>query len=235
VIATRFIPALVCLTFVVLGISNGDDANSVNAQELVDVAKLTPKVLGFAFLESKVDPRTGFSVAGKNTNEQIRNLKSINGRPIADLEVDMRPGGYSAEGFLGKEERLLDVLVADNLFVLEQNGLTHQDLARPLLRVGYGAVHSKVVKTAEIRYGKLRLKIHATLSRGFQVSPFRDGTKTNAFITVENLASGKKLKYSLLVPHMIERYGFYEGKGTSYRVDPKAIIEVFELKEEEGP
>jgi hypothetical protein len=28
---------------------------------------------------------------------------------------------------------------------------------------------------------------------------------------------------------MIERYGFYEGKGTMYRVDPRQILEVFDF------
>jgi hypothetical protein len=35
--------------------------------------------------------------------------------------------------------------------------------------------------------------------------------------------------YSLLVPEMIVRYGFYEGKGTPYRVDPRDVLEVFDF------
>ena len=52
---------------------------------------------------------------------------------------------------------------------------------------------------------------------------------TNCEATVWNLTSRKKLTYSLLVPHMIERYGFYEGKGTSYRVEPRAVLQVFDF------
>ena len=52
---------------------------------------------------------------------------------------------------------------------------------------------------------------------------------TNCDATVWNLENGKKLNYSLLVPHLIERYGFYEGKGTPYRVEPRAILEVFDF------
>ena len=34
---------------------------------------------------------------------------------------------------------------------------------------------------------------------------------------------------------MIERYGFYEGKGTPYRVDPAKVLEVFDfVKPAEG-
>jgi hypothetical protein len=28
---------------------------------------------------------------------------------------------------------------------------------------------------------------------------------------------------------MVERYGFYEGKGTPYRVEPKQIVEVLDF------
>jgi hypothetical protein len=28
---------------------------------------------------------------------------------------------------------------------------------------------------------------------------------------------------------MVERYGFYEGKGTTYRVDPRKVVEVFDF------
>ena len=43
-----------------------------------------------------------------------------------------------------------------------------------------------------------------------------------------NLSHDKTLKYSLLVPHMIERYGFHEGHGTPYRVEPEAVAQVLE-------
>jgi hypothetical protein len=53
--------------------------------------------------------------------------------------------------------------------------------------------------------------------------------KTNCDAAIENLSNGKKLSYSLLVPYLIERYGFYEGKGTSYRVAPQKALEVLDF------
>ena len=46
---------------------------------------------------------------------------------------------------------------------------------------------------------------------------------------MSNLDNGKHLKFSFLVPLMIERYGFYEGRGTPYRVDPRQIVEVLDF------
>ena len=63
--------------------------------------------------------------------------------------------------------------------------------------------------------------------KGSQDSPFADGTSTSVDAMVKNQTNGKELFYSLLVPDMIERYGFYEGNGLRYRVEPSAVLEVF--------
>ena len=197
-----------------------------------DHTKLDPATVGVVPVKPKKDPRTGFVVGGKNATALIQKLTELNGRTIAELENDMRPGAgsevSSLEGFLGKDERLLDVLAADNRYVVDEMGLTHQELAKHLLVLaGIGAKFGK----GEFRYHGRRFKVTGMdwASAGMQHSPFHDGTKTNQDATLHNLDTGKKIDFSLLVPHMIERYGFYEGKGTKYRVDPKGIVEVLDF------
>src|SRR5262249_53351913 len=91
-------------------------------------------------VEPKKDAKTGFVVGGKNDTALIRGLKEINGTTVADLEKDMRPGAKSAvgseAGFLGADEKLLDLLAADNKFVVDELGLTHQELAKHLHAMG---------------------------------------------------------------------------------------------------
>ena len=200
------------------------------AEEAVDTAALRPDQLDFAFFKPRVDPSSGFVLGGKNATHDLKRLTAINGRSIQELETAMRPGAWSKNGFLGKDERLVDVLVADNQFVVEQSGFTHQELARPLLVIGYYAQKQAIGKSVRLRHGEVEMLVKVVRYRGFQESPFEDGTKTNIDVTIKRLSDGEVLEYSLLVPHMIERYGFYEGNGTSYRVDPKAIIELLKLK-----
>lgn len=138
----------------------------------------------------------------------------------------MRPGAASTAGFLGSDERLLDVLVSDNDYVVDQLKLTHQELALHLRAVA--AIGQKRQGALFLYHGQ-RLKVTLRFSRGFQESPFGDGTRANSEATVENLTNGKKIEFSLLVPDMIERYGFYEGKGTSYRVAPRDLAAVFDF------
>ncbi len=173
---------------------------------------------------------TGFVIGGKNRTELIRALKEINERAIADLEAEMRPGKLSQKGFLGQDEKLLDILAADNEYVLGTLGLTHQELARHMLvAAAIGKKHKDAKDGVTFRYHGRRYRVSLIFAKGYVDSPFRDDTRTNMVASVENLGNGKTLKYSVLVPQMIERYGFYEGKGTPYRVDPREIIAVFDF------
>jgi len=174
-------------------------------------------------IEPKKDAKTGFVVGGKNDTALIKKLTEINGIAIADLEKKMRPKALSKVGFLGVEENLVDVLAADNALVVDQMGLTHQQLAWHL-RVLAAAGDNEA-----LGYEGRKFKITVASAKNFIDSPFADGTKTNTDVKLHNLDNGKKLQYSLLVPLMIERYGFYEGQDTPFRVEPKHIVEVLDF------
>jgi hypothetical protein len=194
-----------------------------------DYSKVDPTQLGVKPVPEKTDPKTGFVVGGKNATALLAKLTEIGGLPVADLEAAMRPGALSTAGFLGAEERLLDVLAADNRYVVEESGLTHQQLARHLLVLGAVAGKEAAKEAKEITYHGRKFRVKATIFKNTVKSPFEDGTSTNCEVTAENLGNGKKLTYSLLVPQMAERYGFWEGKGTRFRVDPKAVVEVLDF------
>ena len=163
-------------------------------------------------VEPKKDPKTGFVVGGKNETALIRKLTDLNGRTIAELEMDMRPGAKtpvgSTAGFLGAEERLLDVLAADNEFILEKRGLTHQELAHHLHAMGeiaWWQMKYKQEKKEFVYLGR-RFQVEAVCWKGYQHSPFKDGTKTSCDVKVKNLETGKEIGYSMLLPdiHRLE-------------------------------
>ena len=212
------------------------DAKGPGAVE--DYTGVDPASLGIKPLPARKDSQTGFVVGGKNSTDLIRKLTEINGRRIADLEADMRPGAEttdnagSEKGFLGKGESLLDVLAGDNRFVVEESGRSHQELAGHLLVLA--AIGGKAGGN-EFRYHGRRFRVKMMYFRGLQGSPFRDGTETNAEAVVRNLDSGKEVRYSLLVPEMARRYGFYEGRGTPYRVDPRVVLGVLDFLKVDKP
>jgi hypothetical protein len=210
------------------------------SEPLTDFTRCSLRDLGIERVPVRKDPKTGFRVGGKNPTALIRTLTEMHGRKIEKLELLMRPGGMSTAGFLGARERLLDVMAADNRTVVEELGLTHQLLARHLNvlgAIGYRQWKEKVWNDqkrkwsdpATFVYHDCRFRVRITQYRGWQDSPFGDDTRASAEATVRNLDNRRRLTYSLLVPHMIERYGFYEGKGTRYRVEPRKVIEVLDF------
>lgn len=149
--------------------------------------------LGLKWVEEKKEA-SGFVVGGKNTTALIKTLKEINGRTVADLEKDMRPGAKSDvgsdKGFIGADESLLGVLTADNAYVVDELGLTHQQLARHLRTLEAAA--EKAGEEPFTYHGR-QFKVTTLVSAGYQHSPFKDGTKTNEYAKVENVETGKKI------------------------------------------
>jgi len=213
------------------------DSLKARVQELMrirSVGGVSLKDLGLEFVKPHRDKASDLVIGGPNSTKTITSLDSINQIPIKALERQMRPGAPgdagSIAGFLGRSERLLEIMAADNRFVQKQ-GLAHQELARPLLLLGYYARKNR--RGSEITLGGLTFTVRAKVYTTPQYSPFHDGTAEGTDVTIINKKTGYGLTYSLLVPLMIERYGFYEGKATSYRVDPRMIIDI--LRTEKSP
>ncbi len=169
----------------------------------------------------------GFRIHGQNETSLIRSLKSLNGIPVAQLEANMRPMSMSEEGLLGMGESLTEVLADDNDTVLGM-GLTHQELADFIhtFDKAPGEMIGSLPEYATVEYNGQRFAHAVTQWRGIQESPFGDGTSTSRDHRVINLETGAEIRYSGLLPEMIHRYGFYEGKGTDYRLEPQRVAEV---------
>ncbi len=171
-----------------------------------------------------------------NCNKAISSLQKLHGWEIADLEKKLRPSEASSEGFIGKNESLLELLVKDNKTV-HRHGFTHKKIADELsnaLKQFGGGYCNDIVKYQGIFY-----RISSTHHRGWQDNPFQQKNEqlpTSSYqidisrlgvlclpvVTVTNVTE--------MLPQMIHDYGFYEGEATPYRVSPEDLIELFQLK-----
>ena len=72
--------------------------------------------------------------------------------------------------------------------------------------------------------------------KGIVSDPFGDpGVFPKVNTTVRNLDLDKEVTFTDLHIHCILVHGFYEGKGSSFRLDPELLIQVLEIeKTEEG-
>lgn len=228
--------------------------DTITPQDLKRLALVFPEPREDSFIDdSGKTGKSGFMIAGKNQTSTIKSLKYLRGKKIDYLENLMRPykqvdfkkitsksgstptgtedrNKVSNEGFLGVNDKLLEVLARDNDIVM-QHRFTHQVLGRHLIILGaigheIGAKSSPVF----ISYLGHRIKILVySFTKVGQPSPFGDSDWGYGLVEVENLENGESIRYSPLVAWMIYRYGFYEGAGTPFRLPPEKVIKVFEF------
>lgn len=201
-----------------------------------------------------------FNISGINATKEITKMKTIAGQTFDDLSQFMQAckGSWgkgvkgSCVGFIQNGEKLKDVLIRDNDFVLSK-GLTHQKVAAPLLKLmqefeklGYTSTKKKSIlvrlngKEFEV-IGNRRAEGHIfgdgqinsgwigeARANGLQGSPFTNDQIYNTWeFIIKDPTSRKIFKGEGLTPHLIHRYGFYQSG--PFRMDPQQIIEFFNI------
>lgn len=143
------------------------------------------------------------------------------------IEENMRPGVITLSGFLGNDDRkLIDILIDDDALV-KRLGYTHKGIAEKMIefrRKGLAGLGDFVTvdNHFEVRVDSVRGKLPC---------PFGDpGVFPKVNITVRNLKSGKELTYTDLNIHLILVHGFYEGKGSLFRLEPEDLITILEIE-----
>ncbi len=214
-------------------------APSLNAVDAEMTRAVTSAELGLPEVPRSVGP-TGFVVGGENDTESILALTELNGHSVEQLEGWMRPSGFggpvdfdtSQDGFLGRNDQLLRTMARDN-DVVRKLGLTHAEVGETV-RTAAGA-STRFGVSDYLGADDHRYSIEVQQSRGFQQSPFQDGTAGGANLQVTNERTGSTVALSGLGGEMISRYGFYQGPGTPYRSAPEDIIRTFgDLAEKAG-
>lgn len=142
---------------------------------------------------------------------------------LSQIEKFMSPGEISRTGFLGNDSRkLVDILIDDGQLVTSLN-TNHRVLADRMEwlaekgREGFG--------NPVLVDGFLEVRVQD--SRGLIACPFQHaGMYPKENILVVNTKSGESLLYTALNIHMIREHGFYEGKGSLFRVEPECIVRI---------
>ena len=138
----------------------------------------------------------------------------------------MKPGVLTLHGFLGSDRRSLEEMLREDDALVARLGLTHDVIARRLRHFtdlalqGFGT---------PIREGEFEVVIHEPRG-GWLECPFGEsGRYRKGEVRLKNLRIGQELVWTPLLVHLIGRHGFYEGRGSRYRLDPERVKEVLEL------
>lgn len=149
---------------------------------------------------------------------------------LQQVQESMKPGVLTLHGFLGTDKRNLVEMLEEDAAEVRRLGTTHRAIADRMVylrdcgKAGLGEFID-VEPHFEVRVDSVR---------GGIPSPFGSPgliPKTNT--TVRNKALGREIVYTDINIHLIGEHGFYEGKGSLFRMEPHELVEILEVETEE--
>ena len=137
------------------------------------------------------------------------------GKNLRDL---LGPSQFSSEGFLGADERAPEDIIRDDCAALQKLGLTKEAVASALRDI---YVKAERALGSPVALSSTLTAVHEE-ARGRTVSPFPgDGSFQKGQVKVTDASGGAALLLTPLSIHLIEKHGFFQGKGARYRIEPK--------------
>jgi hypothetical protein len=142
------------------------------------------------------------------------------------IQQQMQKGVITLHGFLGDDKRkLVDILESDNLTVRKHH-TTHQAIAD---RMEYFRQRG-LSGLGEFITVDEAFEVKVETVRGMLPSPFGGkGMYGKANTTVRNKKLDRTIVFTDLHIHFIGDHGFYEGKGSPFRLEPEDLIAILEV------
>jgi hypothetical protein len=147
------------------------------------------------------------------------------------LYENFMPGKITREGFLGHDTRHIHDIIEEDAHTLARLGVSREQIAD---RLQYFIEEGKKGLETEVDLGEYIT--HVRWSRGMLPSPFGGPKRLYHKIvaTVVNKTLQKQIRYSQLNVHMIRDQGFFEGKGSVFRLEPEEVVEVLHIPRQEN-
>jgi len=143
----------------------------------------------------------------------------------------MAPGVLCREGFLGTDARPLQEILDTDRSTLERLGCTHEQLAERLGRVCEAAM-AACGAPVSVEGGRLMAEYREAM--GQIPCPWADAARRpKGEVECTDPQTGRSLVYTPLAVHLIEAHGFYQGRGSRYRLEPADVAAVFRLDEQD--
>ncbi|MDC7222312.1 MAG: hypothetical protein PQJ60_01155 [Spirochaetales bacterium] len=139
---------------------------------------------------------------------------------------NLKPGVISLHGFLGKDKRDLDTIIEHDEGELTRLGITQEQIAVKLEEIRDKAMEGlgTYVKLNDTYMAK------ADSIRGKMPCPFdHAGLYGKTVITIQNIKTDEEMIYTDLGIHLIREHGFFQGKGSLFRLEPEHMADL--LKE----
>lgn len=174
-----------------------------------------------------------------------KSFESLSKDELSQIEAKMLPGRLSQSGFLKEGDSLLKIYQDDKNY-LDEVKITYDQIADILeyyhkiaerlvhLRHDRDKNYDNYYKPVEFN----NYEISQTTWMGAQTCPFQEPSDKNYYgyrygdtdVTILNLTTNKSITFNTLLPHMIRYHHFFESPNVLHRVNPKDIIDFFNLQ-----
>jgi hypothetical protein len=141
----------------------------------------------------------------------------------------MARGRLARDGFLGDDTRTLDDIIAADEAVLESEGVSRADLA-DLLDELHEAADEALETPRELFDGRVTVQLIEVMGR--IPCPFGCGVPEHK-AAIQVTAGDIVFTFTPLHAHLIREHGFFQGKGSWFRLEPLELIALYRLCRED--
>ncbi len=142
---------------------------------------------------------------------------------IQKLEAVLRASKLSAEGFLGSDTRSLAEIIDSDSSDIAKLGYTAEQLAEKMQHI------TDLAEKALENWANIDDVYQAKVAeaKGRIPCPWPHLFHCQKRVTVlRNTKTSLEISWSDLNIHLIKEHGFFEGKGSPFRIEPKQLIEM---------
>ena len=145
--------------------------------------------------------------------------------PHIQLIVErMAAGVLSRDGFLGTDFRPLEEIIESDGAEVARLGSSGQELSLKLEHIFLGA--RAALGTKALITDRLSAVYKEAMGR-IPCPWGQCGTFAKGYIEILDSQSGLRIMFTALNVHMIRAHGFYQGRGSRYRLEPSEIYQLF--------
>ena len=139
------------------------------------------------------------------------------------LEEMLRSSKLVGGGFLGTDPRPIEEILDADAAELARMGRTKYELADRMRHV------SSLAEQGLGSWVTIDESVEAALTdtRGAIPCPWaHSGVYSKTVVSARNIRTGKTIQWSELNIHLIEEHGFFEGRGSPFRLEPAELADI---------
>jgi len=139
------------------------------------------------------------------------------------LEELLRACRVVSGGFLGTDPRILEEILETDAAELAGLGVTREEVAARMREI---TVQARKGLGTPVRMDPKR-EVSADDNRGKIICPWpHAGSYDKTITTVRRTDTRESLRWSELSRHFIEEHGFFQGRGSAFRLEPRVLVRV---------